>query len=676
MKRAIFLLALLLTAAPLAARETVNINRSWRFFSDSDGSSDNAIEVNLPHTWNTDALGGKKDYVRGSGNYMKDIRIPKEWRDKRIFIRFHGAATTATLMVNGRHVGQHKGGYTGFTFELTPFLRFGELNTLWVIVNNSALIDVLPTAGDITIYGGIYRDVELIVTEQALISVTDLSSDGVFIRQKKVSAERAEIEAQVNIDAPRERNLIVSMAVTTPRRDTIAFQASKYRAPAQGTGSITIPVTLEKPTLWHGVENPYLYTVIFKLSDDDRVLDSIAVPMGLRYFSVDPKTGFSLNGKPYPLRGVSYYEDRARVGPAIVTHQVHEDVAFMLEMGANAVRAAGYPHNPDFYRECDRRGLIVWSDLPFLGPVYLTDRGYIGTPGFHENGKQQLREMIAQLFNNPSVFMWGIFTNQSLRGDDPTPYIKELNDLALQLDESRMTVAMSNQDGRINFVTDLITWDHVLGWREGLPSDIQIWLQQLQSNWGSLCSALSYGAGASIYHQDGEHNRPVWNGNWHPERWQTFLHEEYFRYIRGATFLWGVFIANMFDYGAVGYTWGDGLGVDDRGLVTFDRKYRKDAFYFYKANWNLSDPFVHIAEKRWDLRTNRMQTIRVFSNATQVELFLNGKSQGSVPGTNGTFVWEHVEMANGINTLEARSAAGIDRAEIEIAFDHLKHGIQ
>ena len=438
---------------------------------------------------------------------------------------------------------------------------------------------------------------------------------------------------------------------------------------------MTIPIELESPTLWNGVENPYLYNVIVKVTDQNVTCDSLAVPLGLRYFSVDPKTGFALNGRPLQLHGVFYYEDRASVGPALTEYQIREDLDYMVEMGVNAVRTSPGPHSQEFYDECDRRGLIVWSDLPFVGPSYLTDRGYIGTESFRANGVQQLREMISQYYNHPSIAMWGLFSNQSMRGDDPTPYIKELNTVAREEDPTRMTVGASNQDGQMNFITKLVVWDHIFGWKEGLPSDISVWLKQLQANWSNLNSGLSYGAGASIYHQDDSLYRPDYLGNWHPERWQSYLHEQYYSFAKNAPFLWGVFIANMFDYGAAGREWGDGTGVDDRGLVTFDRKYRKDAFYFYKANWNPDEPFVYIAERRWDRRVKRTQTLKVYSNAPEVEMLLNGVSLGKRSGVNGVFTWENVTMAEGMNDLEARSDSGIDHTRIEIAEDKIHHGI-
>lgn len=262
--------------------------------------------------------------------------------------------------------------------------------------------------------------------------------------------------------------------------------------------------------------------------------------------------------------------------------------------------------------------------------------------------------------------MWGLFADQNTVSDDPTEFIRSLNAKAMQEDPSRLTVGLSNSDGSINFITDLVVWDHVFGWREGLPSDLRVWINQLQKQWGSLCSGISYGAGASIYQQEDSLYRPDYMGRWHPERWQTYLHEQYFPMVNESPFFWGWFVSNMFDYGAATRTWGEGTGLDDRGLVTFDRKYKKDAFYFYKANWNNSEPMVYIAERRWNERAKPKQNIRVYSNANEVELWANGVSLGKKQGANGIFVWENVELRQGMNTLEARADMCWDQALITI----------
>ena len=676
MKRTVLLLILLAGVFTASAREVININRNWRFFSNVERkTSDGAQVVNLPHSWNNDALSGKADYFRGVGNYMKDINVPREWQNKRVFIRFGGAGTVATLFVNGRLVGEHRGGYTAFTFEITSLLKYGESNFFWVMVNNAPQFDVLPTAGDINIYGGLYRDVELIVSEPSMVSVRDDSSDGIYLHQRKVSREKADVEAVVRIDGLADRNLTVNLAVTNPRQDTIVTHTTRFKVPHAGEGSVTIPFSIENPVLWNGMDNPYLYEVRVEVADGTFSSDLVSVPLGLRYFSVDPQQGFMLNGEPYRLRGVVAYEDRAGVGLAVTPYQIREDLDLICEMGVNAVRTAPYLHNKEFYSECDRRGLLVWCDLPLIGPAYMTDKGYIPSESFLENGRTQLIEMILQHYNNPSIFSWGIFSRLNQRGDDPVDYIRELNQLAQTADPSRMTVANSNNDGPINFITDLIVWDHSFGWTEGQPSDIQLWIENLKANWGNLRSGVSYGAGASIYHQSDSLVRPSYMGNWHPERWQTFFHEEYFRYINPNPWLWGWFVRTMFDYGAAARTWGEGNGIEDSGLVTFDRKYRKDAFYFYKANWNKEYPFVYISERRWDRRSEPIQNFQVFSNEAEVELFVNGVSQGVRTGTDCTFRWEDIQLREGFNSIEARTSMVSDNATVFITLDPINHNI-
>lgn len=661
----IWILALML-GLQLGAREVIDIDNGWRFFYQYEGSSDHAQTVNLPHTWSTDALNGKQDYFRGVGNYMKELQIPKSWEGKQIYIRFGGAGTVTDLIVNGRHVGEHRGGYGAFVFDLTPYLRYGVSNSIWAQVSNAPQFDVLPTAGDLNIYGGLYRSVELIVTEQTHIAVDHYASPGVYVQQKSVLPDRAEIETVVRVEGASGQALKVDMSIVTPEGDTVVLQQSECKIPETRYTSVVIPVTMQNPVLWDGVDNPYMYTVRVRLSDASAVYDEVTVPLGLRFFTVDPKSGFMLNGRPYRLKGVNYYEDRDGVGLALQPFHVREDLDLITEMGANAIRAAGYPHNPEFYAECDRRGIIVWSEIPLIGPAFMSDRGYVDSEAFRKNGEMQLYEMIFQQYNHPSVVMWGLFADQNTVSDDPTEFIRSLNAKAMQEDPSRLTVGLSNSDGSINFITDLVVWDHVFGWREGLPSDLRVWINQLQKQWGSLCSGISYGAGASIYQQEDSLYRPDYMGRWHPERWQTYLHEQYFPMVNESPFFWGWFVSNMFDYGAATRTWGEGTGLDDRGLVTFDRKYKKDAFYFYKANWNNSEPMVYIAERRWNERAKPKQNIRVYSNANEVELWANGVSLGKKQGANGIFVWENVELRQGMNTLEARADMCWDQALITI----------
>ncbi len=673
MKRIFATILFALLAASLSGRNVININRDWRFFSGAEQSSEMAITVSLPHTWNNDALSGKHNYFRGIGNYLKNITAPTEWSGKRVFIKFHGSNAVTSVYLNNQFVGEHRGGTTSFTFEITRLLNIGRNNTIWVIVNNAPGHDVLPTAGDANSYGGIFRDVELLVTSPILFSPLDNGSHGVYISTREVNTDRVEGEVAVKIESMVERSLQLQLAIVSQTGDTVVRETGKLKVSGKGAQQAYVPFEIEKPVLWNGVKNPFLYNVIVKLAGEGIVFDSVGVSTGFRSCTVDPSWGFLLNGEPYPVRGVVVHQDRAMVGTALRPYQVEEDFELIREMGANAVRIAGGAHAPEFYEMCDRNGILVWSEIPFTGPAYFTDKAYLDTQTFRQNGRMQLTETIRQQYNHPSVVMWGIFSCLAMQGDNPVPYVRELNELAKKEDPSRMTVSESNRDGELNFVTDLVVWRHTFGWTEGSVSDIKIWLEQLRAGWSGLRSAVSYSAGASVYHQEDSLYRPRVEGNWHPERWQTTLHEDYFRHLNGQKNIWGIFVANMFDYGAAGRTWGEGNGLNDHGLVTFDRKYRKDAFYFYKANWNSDDRFVYIAQRRWDSREKAVQELKVYSNVPEVELLLNGVSLGKHSGQNGTFVWSGVVLREGANTVEARAGEGLaDRTVVKINSGHSK----
>ncbi|MFQ8805000.1 MAG: glycoside hydrolase family 2 TIM barrel-domain containing protein [Alistipes indistinctus] len=481
-----------------------------------------------------------------------------------------------------------------------------------MIVNNSPQMDVLPTAAT----NGLRRPLPRRRADRHRAVGHPRLRRRHPPRAESGLSERAAVDAVIRIDGQRDRNLLVNLAVTTPRRDTIFFQASRFRVPASGIGTVTIPIELESPTLWNGVENPYLYNVIVKVTDQNVTCDSLAVPLGLRYFSVDPKTGFALNGRPLQLHGVFYYEDRASVGPALTEYQIREDLDYMVEMGVNAVRTSPGPHSQEFYDECDRRGLIVWSDLPFVGPSYLTDRGYIGTESSPRQRRAATPRDDLAILQPPSIAMWGLFSNQSMRWRRPHPVHQGAEHGGpgggshahdRRREQPGRTDELHHEAGRLG--------PHLRLERGPSLRYFGMAGNSCRPTGATSTPGLSYGAGASIYHQDDSLYRPDYLGNWHPERWQSYLHEQYYSFAKNAPFLWGVFIANMFDYGAAGREWGDGTGVDDRGLVTFDRKYRKDAFYFYKANWNPDEPFVYIAERRWDRCVKRTQTLKVYSNA-------------------------------------------------------------
>ncbi len=670
MKRYIYIfLALTLFAGTVSARSTYNINARWTFFTGNDTDTGTSSVIYLPHTWNSDAVAGSgAGYYRGVGNYMKDVDIPFTWRGKRVFLRIGGAATVTDVIINGRHVADHYGGNSAFTVELTDRLKYGQANKFWIMVNNSPRLDVLPTAGEDNVYGGIFRNVELVVCEPLSVSPAAEGGDGVWITTTRLSADKA--EGTVRLD------LLDMESVPENARARIRFLDKQERLVAQnsvaivdlapGNTGITLPFTVTKPRMWQGTADPYLYDVEVTITRGDVITDSLTVGTGFRTFAVDKQNNFLLNGKPYKLHGVILHRDRMMAGTAMTPFQIEEDVNIIREMGANAIRVAGGQHNDYFYTLCDEAGIIVWNDLPFMGAVYPTDRDFADTPQFRANGRQQLGEMISQLYNHPSIAMWGIFSDVSTRGDDPVPYVRELNTLAHKLDPARLTVASSVQDGDINFVTDLIVFNQSFGWLNGMPDGIVLWMDQLKRNFPQLPAGLSYSAGASIFHQSEKLEKTVVQSNHHPENWQTYFHEQYMKNAVGAPQFWGIFVGNMFDFGAARRTWGDGKGTNDEGLVTFDRKDRKDAFYLYMANWNTTEPFVYITDKRLDTRTSRSQIIKVYSNQPEVELFVGNRSAGKRTGQQGVFTWENVDLKGGINRLEARSELATDRASINV----------
>ena len=664
MKKLLFVFTLLFMSSVLGAREVYNLNYNWRFFSNQDDREQN---VNIPHMWNFDALGGERDYYRGLGNYQKDINVPSDWQGKRVFIRGYGANSVSNLLVNSKYVGEHRGGFNTFTYEITDYLDYGKRNFLWFMVNNAPRTDVLPIAGDANSYGGLFRDVEIIVTGNEVISLTDNSSSGVYIVQNSVTPNKVEADLVVMVNGREDKNnLTASFTVYDCLGAAVAEGQHKFRLYERNTTTLKMPFSIDNPMLWNGTNAPHMYDVVVRISDDGTITDSVKVSTGFRKVDMDADGNFRLNGEPYKLKGVVVHQDRAMVGNALTIYHVKEDFDFIREIGANIVRVAGVAHHPYFYELCDRAGIMVVSDFPLVGPVRRTDRSFINSPYFLDNARQQTLEMMAQQFNHPSVIAWGLFSDIRFSGEDPKPFITELNTLVKSKDPSRFTAAVSNHDGDTNMITDLIIWDHHLGWREGQPEDIAVWQKQMHDQWSDLRSAVSYSAGASIYHQSDSLNRPFYLGNWHPERWQTHFHEVYYDNLASDNLFWAIFAGNMFDYGATIRRWGEGNGINDCCLVTFNRKDRKDAFYFYKANWNTTDPFVYIAERRWVVRDSKKQQIKVYTNQPEAVLFVNGVAQGTGKAERGRIIWKDVELREGVNMVGVNSGDLVDAIEITV----------
>ncbi|MDR2890242.1 MAG: glycoside hydrolase family 2 protein [Alistipes sp.] len=642
-------------SAEASAREVQNLDRGWTFFTDGDTDAAHSRTIDLPHTWNGNDSGTTGTTGSGiratTGNYLKDVFVPRRWQGRRVFLRIGGAATVADVFVNSRHSGRHAGGGTAFAVEITDLVRFGASNNLRVVVDSSPRLDVPPTAGEERIYGGLYRGVEIVVCEPLAISPLMHGADGIMVTTDRLNAERVEGSVHLELLTPaampsgaRARIRFIDAEGVVAAQNSVAIPRGNSGNSSGGGGganhgvTLSVPFSIANPRLWCGTADPYMYAVEVTLRSgganeaNGAALDSLVVTTGFRTVGVDRDGNFTLNGEPLKIRGVVLHRDRPVTGTAMASFQIEEDVELIRRMGANAVRVAGGRHGDLFYDLCDRAGLLVWTDGPLTGSAHPADIDFVDTEAFRASGRLQLTETIHQLHNHPSAAMWGIFSNLSLRGDDPARYIGELHALARSLDPSRPTVASSVRDGDTNRITDLISFDLPMGWESGLPDGVTPWLAQLRSGWPDLRAAISYSAGGSVFRHSEPGpagvEKPAIYGGFHPEEWQAFVHGEYLRLAAEAPGLWGVFVGNMFDFGAANYPWGDGGDVNDHGLATFDRHYLKDAYYLYKAAWNGSEPFVRIAASRSRVRTSPVQTIEVFSNLPSVELFLDGRSLG------------------------------------------------
>ena len=642
-----------------AQRQDILLNNDWNFRFSHQVQKGTEVRVDLPHTWNAqDALSGKIDYKRGIGNYEKNLFIRPEWKGKRLFIRFEGVNNIADVFINRRHIGEHRGGYGAFIFEITGKVEYGKENSILVRVNNGEQLDIMPLVGDFNFYGGIYRDVHLLITDETCISPLDYASPGVRLIQDSVSHRYAKVRAIVDLSNGGSGNQEVELNVRLLDGQRVVKEGTK-NVNLSGNEVMQQELTFEidQPHLWNGRQDPFLYQAEVTLFRNGQMVDRVTQPLGLRFYRIDSDKGFFLNGKHLPLKGVCRHQDRSEVGNALRPQHHEEDAALMLEMGVNAVRLAHYPQATYFYDLMDKNGIIVWAEIPFVGPGGYNDKGFVDLPAFRANGKEQLKELIRQHYNHPSICVWGLFNELTELGDNPVEYIKELNVLAHQEDTTRPTTSASNQMGDLNFITDAIAWNRYDGWYGGTPADLGKWLDRMHKDHPEICIAISeYGAGASIYHQQDSLVKTVPTSWWHPENWQTYYHIENWKTISSRPYVWGSFVWNMFDFGAAHRTEGDRPGINDKGLVTFDRKVRKDAFYFYKANWNREKPMLYLTGKRNTVRTQRLQTITAFTNLSGAELFVNGKSYGkAIPDSYAILEWKNVELEPGENEIKVVS---------------------
>jgi beta-galactosidase len=640
-------------------RTQIDLTDGWRFqYGDIEGASDVGFDdaewlpISLPHTWNAlDGQDGGGDYARGVGWYRVHTSLEGIAPGRQLFLRFDGANLIARVFVNGAFVGEHRGGYAGFVFDVTDRLTPAADNVIAVSVDNSYRDDVPPLSADYTFFGGLYRPVHVVATAPVLISPFDYGGPGVYVSTPRVDAGSADVNILVRVinrDAgPR------TVGVTTTIYDPDGAEVQQITTDASVDTGAAIDVrhalVVTAPQLWDGINQPAIYHAAVRLDDDSGPLDSVDQTFGLRAYSVDPQAGLILNGRRLDVHGVNRHQDRLDRGWAIGPAEHREDLALIREMGANALRPSAYQQDQTVYDECDRTGLVVSTDIPLVNRITQSD-------AFAANAEQQLLELILQNYNHPSILFWGLYNEVTLEpGPDALQLVQHLAAVAHATDPGRLTTAASAADptNPLNWVTDVIGFNKYLGWYEGSPRDIVPWLDDVEARYADRGIALSeLGAGASIVQHEVPPTQPDPFGPWHPEEWQNLFHEVYTDALGQRPFFWGSFVWVMFDFAVDSRNEGDTPGRNDKGLITYDRQTKKDAFYWYQANWSAT-PVVYITSRRFVMREVSPVPVKVYSNADSVELFVNGVSQGRLASAGRRFEWSGVALLEGENEIRA-----------------------
>ncbi len=650
---------------PASPREDINLNSGWRFIrQDVSGAETNGFDdsawtlLDLPHTWNNlDGQDGGNNYYRGIGWYRRHCTISTNETGRRLFLKFDGANLVSDVYVNGNFVGEHQGGFAAFAFDVTPFVNVGGDNVIAVKVNNAANSNICPLSGDFTSFGGLYRDVHLLATDPLQVTPLDYGSPGVYLRTTGVSSNSANLQVTAVVSNANAGPVSVTMraVITDAASNIVATLTNVVTMPAASLSNVIASAVVTNPHLWDGLNDPYLYRAFIEIYNGTNLTDLVSQPLGFRYFSFDPNNGFVLNGRYYDLHGVSMHQDYLNLGWALTDAQRLTNFALLKELGATTVRLAHYQHAEHTYQLADQAGIVVWTEIPLVNSVN-TNAAFVA------NAQQQLRELIRQNYNHPSVMMWGIFNEITLgSGPNPDGVVSNLAALAAQEDPTRPSTSATLHSSTGNpstWMTQIAGFNQYYGWYADPTDGIGAWADNIHAARPTNCIGVSeYGAGASVWqHSEEPLTKPGQSCVCvHPEEWQDLVHEVNWSLMKTRPFLWGKYVWNMFDFASDGRNEGDTPGRNDKGLVTYDRQIRKDAFYFYKANWT-TNPVVYITGHTF---SNRQASInaKVYSNCDSVELFLNGISQGSRSSSSNIFLWP-VTLAPGCNFVQAIGTKG------------------
>ena len=613
-------------------RSTTKLMKNWQF----TGPDGKTVAVDLPHTWNNiDGQDGGNDYWRGTCTYKTRFAAPAfDAETQQVWLQFEGVNASAKVVLNGHEVMTHDGGYSTFRADITALLN--ESNELTVDVDNSKNDRVYPQKADFTFYGGIYRDVTLIVVNKNHIALGHLGGCGVQITPT-VNGANADIEIKTLTEGDGEVEF------------SILDAAGSEVLTGKGNDAT---VTLENAHLWDGVRDPYLYTCVVRLVLNGDVQDEVRQRFGVRSFHVDPQKGFFLNGRHYPLHGVSRHQDRKALGNAITRKMHDEDMQLIKELGANTIRLAHYQHDQYFYDLCDEAGMVVWAEIPYISEHM---------PNGRENTISQMKELITQNYNHASIVCWGVSNEITISTKDKRDMLDNhhvLNDLCHEMDKTRLTTlacyAMCGPFNPVAHITDLVSWNLYLGWY--VPG---LFLNDLWMDFFHLCypnrplGFSEYGAeGMPNLHSDHPHRGD------HTEEYQAIYHEYMLHCFAHHSWMWATHVWNMYDFAADARDQGGEPGMNHKGLVTFDRKTKKDSFYIYKAWWS-DEPFVHICSKRYVDRTQSEIEVKVYSNQKNVSLYVNGEKLGEQEGEH---IFKFRVKLDGETKVQAVAGDSIDEA--------------
>ena len=626
-------------------RNIVNLNNGWLFAKDTaDITVRKGEEINLPHSWNAiDGQDGGNDYFRGSCLYVKTLQRAELPKADLYYLELRGANSSADVYVGGKKLAHHDGGYSTWRVNITDEIK--DETEIAIVVDNSANDTVYPQMADFTFYGGIYRDVNLICVNNAHFDLDYYGAPGLKITPV-VSGSDATVEVEVFV-----KNLGADQKLVYAIYDHNENELQKLEST-----DTKVTFTIKDVHLWHGRKDPYLYCCEVEIVKDGEVLDNVCNRFGCRTFKIDPDNGFILNGEEYPLRGVSRHQDRWGVGNALLPEHHREDIDLIMEVGATTIRLAHYQHDQYFYDLCDEKGLVIWAEIPYISKHM---------PGGRENTVSQMKELVMQNYNHPSIVVWGLSNEISIGGsdDDLLENHRILNDLVHELDKTRLTtiaaVSMCKMDDPYLLIPDVVSYNHYFGWYGGDTSMNGPWFDKFHETHPTIPIGCSeYGCEALNWHTSDPKQGD------YTEEYQAYYHEELIKQLFTRKYIWATHVWNMFDFGADARAEGGENGQNHKGLVTMDRKYKKDSFYAYKA-WLVSpdvDPFVHLCGKRYIDRVEDVTKVTVYSNLPEVELFVNGVSIGKKTSDNHFFYFDVKNV--GESTIVAKAGEFTDEGKI------------